>query len=312
MSENNQQRQRTNTRRQTITVPIFPIGEGHRLARRLSSTTSARHRLSNVSQIYLPYGDEYRSQERVPPASADFLRQVVLRPVEDIDGRINQRRLSVISEVSYPIEEEDGRGESMTSERLIPTESSQDRHRILFIIEPIIVGLFLLPIITLFWDCGWNLVHILLKRFNGYSFTLQSDKMITEELRTYSLSSLFISYLIVQILLLIFYLYQDVFYDFLKTQNYVITTILLKCHILLLASVYVVQWETLSIVWDQYTPSEWYFQLVLSLTALFGLIVFIGHLSDLVCAPFLVSYDSIEYCLHFGCPLLTRQVNLFV
>ncbi|CAF1509453.1 unnamed protein product [Adineta steineri] len=60
---------------------------------------------------------------------------------------------------------------------------------------------------------------------------------------------------------------------------------------------------------NQYTPRQWYFQLVLSLITIFTLIVFIRHLSDLVYAPFLVNYDSIEYCLHFEYPFLTRQMK---
>ncbi|CAF4583562.1 unnamed protein product, partial [Rotaria magnacalcarata] len=55
-------------------------------------------------------------------------------------------------------------------------------------------------------------------------------------------------------------------------------------------------------IWDQFTPHEWYFEFTLSLTSLFSLIVFIGHLSDLVCSPFLFSYDSIEFNIQFGCP----------
>ena len=106
-----------------------------------------------------------------------------------------------------------------------------------------------------------------------------------------------------------FYLAQDFLYGFLKRQKLIPRLILLKLHIFILSSIYIVQWVVIWTVWDQYTPREWYFEIVLSFTALFALIVFIGHLSDLVCAPFLVSYDSIEYCLHFGCPLLTRQVS---
>ncbi len=64
-------------------------------------------------------------------------------------------------------------------------------------------------------------------------------------------------------------------------------------------------------IWQEFITHEWYFELTLSLTALFAVIVFNGHLSDLVCSPFLFSYDSIEYCIHFGCPLLTRDVGLY-
>jgi len=61
-------------------------------------------------------------------------------------------------------------------------------------------------------------------------------------------------------------------------------------------------------MWDEYIPHDWYFELSLSFMALFAFIVVNGHLSDLVCSPFLFSYDSIEYCIHFGYPLLTKDM----
>jgi hypothetical protein len=134
------------------------------------------------------------------------------------------------------------------------------------------------------------------------------------EERDYSFQSLIIPYIIVQIFLLCFYLGQDFFYNFLKRQTNVIGIILLKCHIFLLASIYIVQWVMIWTIWDQYTRHEWYFELLISLTSLFALMVINGHLSDLICAPFIVIYDSIEYCLRIDCPLLTQmkkwKVNL--
>jgi hypothetical protein len=44
----------------------------------------------------------------------------------------------------------------------------QEHWRILFIVERIIIGLILFPIVVLFWQCGWNLVLILLNFINGY------------------------------------------------------------------------------------------------------------------------------------------------
>jgi hypothetical protein len=313
MSLNNQERQPTNVRRQTLTLPTFPIDEEYRLVRRLSGSGSIQHQIPTVPRISLPYVNEYRSQERVPPGGADLQRQVVLSRVEDSNRQINQRQLSVISEDYIPLvqEGEESEWENVPNDVPIQTESHKRRRRILFIIEPIIVGFILLPIIALFWDCGWNLTWILLDKVNGHPLTLHVDAMKKEESHKYRFYSLAIPYLGAQLLLLILYLSQDFFYNFLQRQNRIVTMLLLKCHIFLLASIYIVQWEMLWITWDQYTPRHWYFELVLSLTALFALIVLIGNLSDLVCAPFLVSYDSIEYCLHFGCPLMTRAVSFF-
>ena len=312
MHRNNPQEQSTNGRRQSLVLPVFPIDESHPFARQLSATMNVRNRSVSASQSFLLNGNEYRSQERIPPAGADIQRQRIYSRVEESVEPVNQRRLSIISEVSYPLDHQESRSESTINDALIRTRSDERRRRILFIVEPIIVGFIILPIVALFWECGWNIVWILLNTINGYPSTSQFDQIPSEELRNYSLQSLLVPYLVVQILLLIFYLSQDFFYDFLKRQNQIITIVLLKIHIFLLATIYIIQWETLWIVWDQYIPRDWYFELVLSLTSLFALIVFIGHLSDLVCAPFLVSYDSIEYCLHFGCPLLTRQVSLFI
>lgn len=302
MRENSQQQSSTTARRQTFTVPSSSTNEDDRFSRRLSASTSIQTPTSPVSPVSFRLAEEYRSQQRVPPAGADFQRHRLLSRAEDTDEVVPQRRLSVISEAFYPIED-DGDRTRDTIDIVGARRESDQRRRILFILEPIIVGVILLPIIALSWECGWNLVWILLNVINGYPSQSQ------EETHFYSWQSLLIPYFIVQILLLVFYLGQDVFYEFLKRQKSILRYLLLKCHIFLLISVYIVQWEVLWTMWDQYMPRDWYFELALSLTSLFSLIVFIGHLSDLVCAPFLASYDSIEYCLHFGCPLLTRQVR---
>jgi len=278
-------------------------------------------------------------------------RQSAISPVFLVE---EERRLSIIPRVYHPLEED-----------FVETKTKERHQRILFIIEPIIIGLILFPIVVLFWQCGWNLIFILLKLVNGYSLdgsrqyvkmeestTLadsrslavwqKSDRQSSTQLQKgpptphtkgkrlgchspflienhdplilnsegdYSSQSLVIPYVIVQVILLCFYLSQDFFSKFLKKQNSIIEMILLKCHIFLLASIYIVQWEMIWTIWDQYTPHEWYFELLLSFIFLMALIIFTGHLSDLICAPFLVSYDSIEYCLQFDCPLLTRQVS---
>lgn len=233
-------------------------------------------------------------------------------------------------------------------------KKTKERRRFLFIVEPIIIGLIIFPIIVLFWQCGWNLVLILLdsvngrplqgseqqspevvdslllnvrhksshkehstegkkrknfSRFNSFVNNNPDSSIPDLEVEDYSYQSLIIPYIIAQIFLLCFYLSQDLFYNFLKKQNNLIGIILLKCHIFLLAWIYIVQWVMIWTIWDQYTPHEWHFELLLSLAFLFVLIIFNGHLSDLICAPFIVSYDSIEYCLQIDCPLQTQQVS---
>ncbi|CAF1242708.1 unnamed protein product [Adineta ricciae] len=301
------------TRRQTLTLPTMPVDGRLSTAQSLGTIDTTQRRLSIVSQAFIPNTDEYRSQERVPPAGADFKRQLLLRPIVNPEGeQINQRRLSVISEDYDRLDDEDyemGISDGLINRFAIQTEGLRRRRRILFFIEPAVAAMILLPVVTLFWESGWNLTLILLNILNGYSSMLPSNDSPVNKSRPYSFSSLSISYAIVQILLLLFYLAQDFLYGFLKRQKLIPRLILLKLHIFILSSIYIVQWVVIWTAWDQYSPREWYFEIVLSFTALFALIVFIGHLSDLVCAPFLVSYDSIEYCIHFGCPLLTRQMT---
>ena len=160
-------------RRQTLTLPSMPV-DG-----RLSTFDTGQRRLSIVSQAFIPNTDEYRSQERVPPAGADFKRQLLLRPILNPEGeQINQRRLSIISEDFDRLDDEDY--DTDTSDGLIhrfaiQTKIVRRRRRILFYIEPIVAAMLLLPAVTLFWESGWNLVLILLNILNGYSSMLPSS-----------------------------------------------------------------------------------------------------------------------------------------
>ena len=304
MSKNYRRRQVTNVRRKSTTLPVF-IREQEEIdhGRRLSACVNVQRRLSTVSQIYLPHGSEYHPQEHVPPTGPESQQPFILTTIEDDQAVGEQRRLSIISQIYQPIDEEvyDQKEEGKLNERA---------RKILFFLEPIITGLILFPILVLFWECGWNLILILLNRLNEFDPTLHLNEATEADFDSYTWQSLVFPYLIVQFLLLIYYLCQDLIYKFLQKQIWIIQQILLYIHIIGLATIYVVQWEMLWTIWDQFTPSEWYFEFTLSLTSLFALIVAIGHLSDLVCSPFLLSYDSIEYCIYFGCPLLTRQVCL--
>ncbi|CAF4756800.1 unnamed protein product, partial [Rotaria magnacalcarata] len=55
-------------------------------------------------------------------------------------------------------------------------------------------------------------------------------------------------------------------------------------------------------IWDRYTPADWLLMLIISIAALLTVIGLMGHPCDLVCAPFILSYDSVEYNIRIGSP----------
>ena len=254
-------------------LPVFLI-EGD--IRNLSTSSNIQHRLSIVSATHQ---HEYDSQGRVRPVDSELPQKLISQPNRDQDviGKKGCRLL-------------------------------------LFIVEPILSACLLFPILVLFWDCGWNLIVTMLNSLNGFPLTLHlnGNNNTEDEFGNYSPQSLIVPYLIVEILLLVFYLAQEVCYNFLKRQHFIVAMVLLKFHILILSTIYIVQWEMIWTILDQYTLNEWTFELLLSLVSLFVLIVTTGHLSDLVSSPFLVCFDSIEYCVRFECPLLTQQVRFLV
>lgn len=307
MTDIGQPMERLDVGRQTIAMPSILLEqiEGSTTRRKNTAINSSR-RFSIVSSAAAPSINEYRPQERIPPASAEF-QHFLVKPDDVYDEPINERRLSVISEGNYSLDLDDD--DTLINRSSPGRRYKQPNCQALFILEPIVVGFFLLPVLVLFWECGWNMTWFVLNKFNQASPSRGSHPIDQEDFVHYPIYVLLGGYFIAQLLLLVLYLCQDVLYYFLTRRNRFIQLIVLKFHVFILASIYVVQWVMLWTIWDQYTPHEWYFELVLSFASLFGLIVLIGHLSDLVCAPFLVSYDSIEYCIQFGCPLLTRQVS---
>lgn len=305
MSQNYHRKHVQTGRRKSTTYPIY-ICEQEEIenGRRLSVCPNFQRRLSTISQLYLPNGDEYHVQQRIPPTGLEYQQNLITEPIKTDENLYDEnhedhRRLSIITKSSSNLNNNDDINQS---------ENKILDKKYLFIMEPILTGLIIFPILVLFWEAGWNLVLIYLNVINGYNSSLHITEFAQED-QHYSSQSLIYPYLIVQFILLLYYILQDKIYNYLKIQKYFIQLILLKLHIFLLGTVYIIQWEMLWTIWDQYTPTEWYFELTLSFTSLFALVVFIGHLSDLVCSPFLVSYDSIEYNIQFGCPLLTRQVN---
>ena len=307
MTQNYQRRQVSSGRRQSTTLPVFLQDlEEHNLGRRLSTTANLQRRLSTVSQLYLPHGDEYHPQAHVPPTGIEAPQSFLATSVSDDGiGIPSGRRLSTISHRFMPVTDDaiDAGKESDTG------KSSKRQQTLLFAFEPLLSAFVLFPILVLFWECGWNLVLILLNQLNGFNLDLHLYETNQEDFESYTAVSLWIPYLIAQIILLVYYLGQDVIYNFLRNRHWLLRAVLLKLHIFILASAYVVQWEMLWTIWDQFTPHEPHFEFAISVMSLLALIVFVGHLSDLVFAPFVISFDSIEYCIFFGCPLLTREVS---
>jgi hypothetical protein len=303
MAKNYRRKQVSNDRRKSTTLPVFVREQEIDDARSLSASINFQRRLSTVSQLYLPHGNEYHPQEHVPPTGPEAQQPIFLPAFEDDQTIGDQRRLSIISRIYEP---SDGK----ISDEYEEKKSNKKTRKILYIIEPIISGLMLFPILVLFYECGWNLTLIFLNHFNGFPANLYLSEIEQEDAGPYTWQTLVFPYLIVQFILLLYYLGQNVIYNFLNDQIWIIKTLLLKLHIFVLATIYIIQWEMLWTIWDQFTPHEWYFEFTLSVASLFAIIVFNGHLSDLVCSPFLFSYDSIEYCIHFGCSLLTREVSL--
>jgi len=116
-------------------------------------------------------------------------------------------------------------------------------------------------------------------------------------------------YLLSQLIFLFIYINQDRLYDFLVKQELkYFSFIILQLHSFITALNYIVQWVTMWVLWDRYTTDDWFIMLLVSAIAILSIIVLTGHPCDLVCAPFVISYDSIEYNVRIGTPLVTEKV----
>ncbi|CAM4814282.1 unnamed protein product [Rotaria magnacalcarata] len=272
MTQNYQRKHVQSSRRKSTTFPIFVYEEEQiNNNRRLSVCPNFQRRLSTISQLYLPNGNEYHLQERMPPTGLEYQQNIISTIAtttnenenETIDG---ERRLSIITKYS------------LNNNQINDVDQYEiNNKKLLFIIEPMITGLLLFPILVLFWETGWNLSLIFLNVINKFSSDLHLDEFTQEDFESYTWQSLFFSYLVVEILLLVLYMLQDFIYNNLKNKNSLIKILILKFHIFLLSTIYIVQWEMLWTIWDQFTPHE--------------------------------CYDSIEFNIQFGCPLLTRQMK---
>jgi hypothetical protein len=258
----------------------------------INISNNKQRRFSIISKNF---DNEYDNQTQI-----EVLDSQLSQPLPSADGLTNRRRLTqIISIVDHHDEN---------------VVKPKGRNLLLFMIEPILTGCILFPLLVLFWDCGWNLFVTMLNSLNNYTLTYNLDGQNYTDYGygEYSPQSLVVSYVVGQTLLLILYLSQDLLYNFLKKQHQIIEMLIIKIHILLLASLYIVQWEMIWTILDQYTSSDWGFMLVLSLSAVFVLIVITGTLSDLVCSPLVISYDSIECCIQFECPLQFENVSIYL
>ena len=144
----------------------------------------------------------------------------------------------------------------------------------------------------LFWQSGWNFVAEWLNSPLGQRLAL-----------------LLPMYVVPQLLLLFIYVNQDRLYDFLrKQQSKYVTRIILQLHSLFTAVNYVVQWVALWTLLDRYTSDDSLVMVLTSIIAILSIIVLTGHCCDLVCSPFLLSYDSIEYNVRIGTAFITEKV----
>ncbi|CAF1183239.1 unnamed protein product [Adineta ricciae] len=234
---------------------------------------------------------------------------------------LNQQRAHVIdTEISQPLPSTDRNTIRRRLTQIISIVDNQNKEQtikpkgsylILFLLEPILTGCFLFPLLVLFWDCGWNLTVTMLNALNDYASNYNLDGLDYSEqgYGEYSPQSLMVTWVIDEIAFLIFYLGQDVLYHFLNKQKMIVKQIIVKIHIFILAFLYIIQWQMMWTILDQYTSQDWGFMFVFSLAGIFALMALTGTLSDLICAPFVVSYDSIEYCIQFECPLETEQMS---
>ena len=65
-------------------------------------------------------------------------------------------------------------------------------------------------------------------------------------------------------------------------------------------------------LWDYYSTSDSTTMLFISIIAVLLVLLIAGHLSDLVCAPFIISYDSIEYNIRIATSFTTEKVRLIL
>lgn len=172
------------------------------------------------------------------------------------------------------------------------TSPTDKKGRRFFLCEPLVAGLVIFPLVVIFWQSGWNLV---IEWINNY--TVHHALMLPG------------LYMLSQVILLIIYLNQNRLYNFLVKREFNGAVLLvLQSHSLLTACTYIIQWVSMWSIWDLYTSEDWSMMFISSIAAILGLIALAGHPCDLVCAPFIVSFDSVEYNIRIGTPFATNKV----
>ena len=169
------------------------------------------------------------------------------------------------------------------------------RRTLFFISQPLIAGFLIFPLLILFWQAGWNFM----------------DRWLNTSIAEHW-SVLVLLYILAQCILLCIYLNQDHLYDYLHKQKFSLwIVIVLQSHTFITASTYILQWVSMWTIWDRYTSQDWILMLIVSIAALLAVIVLMGHPCDLVCAPFILSYDSIEYNVRIGSPFVVEKVIIY-
>ncbi|CAF5062697.1 unnamed protein product, partial [Rotaria sp. Silwood1] len=194
MSQNYQRKQVQSDRRKSTTLPIFILEqEENNNNRRLSLCPNNQRRLSTISQLYLPNGNDYHPQQHIPATGIENQQTTFLITTDDNnndndndnDNNLQvERRLSIVPSFYS------------NSNQYEQDNLNKYKKRILFIIEPIITGILLFPILVLFWETGWNLTLIFLNILNQFAPNLHLDEITQEDLESYTWQSLLFAYLV--------------------------------------------------------------------------------------------------------------------
>ncbi|CAF4798178.1 unnamed protein product [Rotaria sp. Silwood1] len=120
-------------------------------------------------------------------------------------------------------------------------------------------------------------------------------------------------YLFSQLIFFIIYTNQDRLYDYLvKEELKFFSIIFLQCHTFLTALNYIIQWVSMWTLWDYYASDDWLLMLIISIASILAIIVLTGHTYNLVCSPFIMSYDSIEYNVRIETSFITEKMSPFL
>lgn len=165
------------------------------------------------------------------------------------------------------------------------------KRRLVFIFEPLIVGFLIFPNLIIFWQSGWNFMIEWLESPTG------AHPIILP-----------LFHILSQFILLCIYLNQDNLYKYIKHKSKYLSRTILQLHSLLTALAYVIQWVTMWTLCDYYSTDDTSTMLYISIISVLLVILIAGHPSDLVCAPFIISYDSIEYNIRIETAFVVEKV----